>query len=116
MPGISGLWGNQTILVSNPNYQLVQQLIRRIGLRKFQLLYKYRPEVVEGLVLTDYTEQDAFGLMNYSLSLPVYAYIGKFGISASYSLNFPVALPGEDLNLSTNSYFGLSTTYTFYIK
>ena len=116
MPGISGIWGNQTILISNPNYQLVKQLIQRIGLRKFRILYQNRPEVVEGLVLNDYTEQDSFGLMNYSINLPVYVYIGKLGISASYSLNFPVALPGEELDLSTNSYFGVSASYTLYFK
>lgn len=116
MPGISGLWGNQTILISTPNYQLVQQLINRIGERRFRLLYRYKPEVVESLILDDYSEEDAFGLMNYSISLPVYLYIGYFGLSASYSLNFPVALPGEELDLSMNSFFGINASYTFPFK
>jgi len=116
MPAISGLWGNQTILVSTPNYQLVQQLKNRIGERKFRLLYRYKPEVIESLILDDYAEEAAFGLMNYSFSLPVYIYIGYFGLSASYSLNFPVALPGEELDLSMNSYFGITTSYTLSFK
>jgi hypothetical protein len=116
MPGISGLWGNQMILVSTTNYQLVHQLIQKIGKRRFRLLYRYKPEVVESLILEDYAVENAFGLMNYSINLPLYMYIGKSGIAATYNLNFPVALPGEELDLSMNSYFGISASYTLYMK
>jgi len=114
MPGASVLWGNQTILISNTSYQLIRQLIEKIGIRQFRLLYRYNPEVVESLIFTTTEVQDTFGLMNYSLNFPLYIYIDKLSLMASYSLNIPKSLPGEDLDLSTNSYFSLSFAYSLY--
>lgn len=63
--------------------------------------------------LSDYviTSNNVFGLMNYSLSAPVYFYINKFIFAISYHYNIPVALPGEELSLKPNSYVGASMIY-----
>ncbi len=115
MPGIYVLLGNADILNISTNYQTLRQLIRKIGWRRFLRLYKNKPDQIESLIYQT-TEDNVFGLMNYTLGFPVYMYIGKFTVMASYSINFPVALPGENIDLTPNSYFGATLIYNFYFK
>jgi hypothetical protein len=115
MPGASMLFGNSTILTTSVNKILVRQIIDRMGLRRFQQLYKYNREQVEEIIL-ETSSNDVFGLMNYSFSLPIYIYMGNFILMTSYTLNKPVALPGEFIDLDPNSYFGVSLIYNIYFK
>jgi hypothetical protein len=54
---------------------------------------------------------NVFGIMNYSLFLPAHFYAGNFGFSLQYQFNIPVALPGEDIELAPNSFFGFGFFY-----
>jgi hypothetical protein len=38
--------------------------------------------------------------------------MSRFTLSTSYYINFPVALPGEEIDLSPNSYFNVSLLYS----
>jgi len=115
MPGISALIGNSVILNTSTNYQLLRQIIRKIGWQRFLQIYQRRKDQIDALIFQS-SEENVFGIMNYSLVIPVYAYIGKTTILASYSLNFPVALPGENIDLTPNSYYGITLIYNFYFK
>lgn len=53
---------------------------------------------------------NAYGLMNYSFSLPVIATWRLFSVSVSYTLSIPVPLPGES-EMDPISYFGASVSY-----
>ena len=115
MPGIYVLLGNAEILSTSTNYQTLRQIIRKIGWQRFLLLYKNRRYLIERLIYQT-TKENVFGLMNYTLGFPVYMYIGKFTVMASYSINFPVALPDENIDLTPNSYFGATLIYNFHFK
>lgn len=110
-PGVSMLFGNQKIITLNENYQAIQSILRRIGHGKFLGLYKNRPELINSLV-TEESIQTTFGLMNYSLSLPVSFRSGRFSISTGYYINFPVALPDENIDTSPNGYFNMMILYS----
>ena len=60
----------------------------------------------------DERTENVFGIMNYSLSLPVMIRMSRFTLSTSYYINFPVALPGEEIDLSPNNYFNVSLLYS----
>ncbi len=79
---------------------------------KYLKLEKYTYEKFQD-ELTDYVieSENAFGIMNYSLSAPVYFYIDNVTVALSYYYNIPVALPGENLELEPNSYIGISLMY-----
>ncbi len=109
-PSLSMLVGNQNIYYLSENYQAVRGIIRKIGLRRFLIIYRNDPELIENLV---YQEEitNVFGIMNYSFSVPVNFRIGHFSFSAGYFLNIPVALPGEEIDISPNHYFNLMALY-----
>ena len=132
MPTVSMLMGNADIYQVTPVYpemNLETRLrIRQIMFREYGKMFvrylwhnhrdkylklekltfiKYQDE------LTDYilTADNVFGIMNYSISMPVYFYIKRFTIALSYHYNIPVALPGENLDLTPNSYVGVALLY-----
>ena len=115
MPTASMLFGNSIIISQSTNLQLLQQIIRKIGWRNFLLLYERRREEVESLIFP-VTQENVFGLMNYSFTLPVYMYVKNLSILTSYTINFPVALPGESIDTRANSFFGATLIYSFYFK
>ena len=109
------LLGNSTIISTSVNKMLVRQIVDRIGIRRFMQLYKNKREEVENIIL-ETTANDVFGLMNYSFSIPVYTYVGNFTLLSSYTLSVPVALPGELIDVTPNSFFGISLIYNIYFK
>ncbi len=115
MPGASILLGNSTILTTSVNKVLVRQIVDRIGIRRFMQLYRYRREELENIIL-ETSVNDVFGLMNYSFSIPVYTYVGNFTLLTSYTLSVPVSLPGELIDVTPNSFFGISLIYNIYFK
>jgi hypothetical protein len=62
-----------------------------------------------------YTEEttEAFGIMNYYLTVPVSFYIDNFSVMMSYTYNIPVALPGESTDLNNTGYLSVGISYTF---
>ena len=115
MPGASLLLGNTSIITTSTNQALLNQMIKKIGWRRFLKLYERRQQQIDAKIYTTTTE-NVFGLMNYSFSLPIYINAGNFTLMASYSLNLPVELPGENLDTTPNSYFGTTLVYNIIFK
>jgi hypothetical protein len=124
LPTASILLGNQKIYYMSENYRysyeeslkIVRNMIGRTNFsrlwrNKREILFMMADEVMKDNVILQEDSENVFGIMNYSLSAPIFLYMGKFSVTLSYHLNIPVALPGEDLNLDPNSYFGCSVMY-----
>lgn len=77
-----------------------RRLIRRI--------YRQWLEDGEDLLVRLYDEQNVFGLMNYTFSVPVRFSINNTNLSFNYSYTIPVALPGEQYEYENYSFFSLS--------
>lgn len=59
---------------------------------------------------------NAFGLMNYSFSLPIALSIKNLSIILSYTYSIPVALPGEFFEVDPVGFFGASISYRIPFK
>lgn len=137
LPSASVLLGNATIFQANPvypewnlgtRYDLRQIMFEEYGELYIRYLWRNNREEYyklerqtyedykEELSYLEYTEDNKFGVMNYSLSAPFYFYIDNFTIALSYFYNIPVALPGEELSLENNSYIGTSLIYNMPLK
>ena len=116
-PNLSMLAGNQNITSIVFNQEIARdnsiELMRRIGRRRYLDLYQNNRNLLIFLLSEEQTN-NVFGIMNYSLFVPVTFRVKQFSLMLNYSLNFPVALPGEEgLDTSPNSY--VSTTLLFSI-
>jgi len=115
MPAMGLLFGNSTIITTSTNRALLRQIISKIGWRRFLVLYERNQDEIDNLIYNTEID-DVFGLMNYSFALPVFAYVGNFTLMISYSLNLTIALPGEQIDTSLNSYFGTTLIYNINFK
>lgn len=111
-PNLSMLLGNANVVSWQTNLAKQQELIRRIGWKRYRYLQINEPEKLAEF-LTTQVESNAFGIMNYSLFIPVTFTIKKFSVMINYTLNAPVALPGEVLDTSVNNYFSSTALFTF---
>lgn len=132
MPGAGILLGNANVYSLNATYAYTKaeifrfvhrQMVGEYGIGvirwlrqndrpRYQQLFeetyqKYQSDFEVYELETD----NVFGLMNCSLFLPVQFYAGNFGFSIQYQFNIPVALPGEDIELDPNSFFGFGFFY-----
>jgi hypothetical protein len=115
-PSASLLLGNAMIYYLDENYSQLQSMLNQYGINDFQQFRQRRPRLTQYLITNYVTYEErtenVFGIMNYSLSLPIMFRMSRFTLSTSYYINFPVALPGEDIDLSPNSYFNVSLLYS----
>ncbi len=115
-PSASLLLGNATIYFLDENYSQLQSILEQEGINDFQRFRQRRPRLAQYLITNYITYEErtenVFGIMNYSLSLPIMIRMSRFTLSTSYYINFPVALPGEEIDLSPNSYFNVSLLYS----
>lgn len=111
-PNLSLLMGNANVISWQINSAQVKQLINQIGLRKYRYMKNNYPDELEAAILYP-IEQNTFGLMNYSLFVPVIFTVKKFSLMVNYTLNLPVALPGEELDTSLNNYLSTTLMFTF---
>jgi hypothetical protein len=132
MPSASVLLGNAAIYQVNPIYpewnlgtrydirqimyqeygqMYIRNLWRNDRQKYFELEKETYQKYQDDLTYYEYTEDNRFGIMNYSLSAPFYFYINNFTIALSYFYNIPVPLPGEEIELENNSYLGASLIY-----
>lgn len=146
MPGASAQWGNANVFyIRQPRnavtdlYQIVKQndyprLGRRGYVKLTYLLEKERAGAInyfltqrdytpaQVLALTDkyyegqLSDNDAFGFMNYSVSLPVVMRSGRWSLLMNYTYNVPQALPGETYTYDASGYFSSSLSYLIYWK
>jgi hypothetical protein len=132
MPSVSMLLGNSDIyqistvypeMNFDTRYAIRQILFEQYGRELIKYLINNKRDrylELERLTYEDYKEElsdyvitsdNVFGIMNYSLTVPLYFYINNFTIALSYHYNIPVALPGEELSLTPNSYAGATLIY-----
>jgi len=115
-PNLSMLAGNANVTSTVFNQEMAREnsleLIEQIGLQQFRYLYNNDRELLKELLSEEQTN-NVFGIMNYSIFVPVSFNINKTTLLLNYSLNFPVALPGEtDLDTTPNNYFSATLLFT----
>lgn len=64
----------------------------------------------DGQILTEYTENDVFDLINTQISLPMQFSTNSFDFEAGYNINFPNAI-GDESNLKNTGFFNFSVGY-----
>lgn len=64
----------------------------------------------DGQMLTEYTENDVFDLINTQINLPLLYSTNSFDFEAGYNLNFPNAI-GDESNLKNTGFFNISIGY-----
>ena len=111
-PNLSLLMGNANVVTWQINSARTQDLINKIGLRRYKYLQNNYPDRLEEELYYS-AETNAFGIMNYSLFVPVTFSVKKVSLMVNYTLNLPVALPGEQLDTSLNNYVSTTLMFTF---
>ena len=116
-PNLSMLAGNANVTSTVFNQEIAREnsleLIEEIGLRQFRYLYNNNRAYLEELLSEEQTN-NVFGIMNYSIFVPVSFNIKKTTLLLNYSLNFPITLAGETgLDTTPNSYFSATLLFTF---
>ncbi len=111
-PNLSLLMGNTNVVSWQISSARAKQLIDRIGLDKFRYWKDNAPDQLES-ILSYPIENNAFGIMNYSLFVPITFTIKKLSLMINYTINLPVELPGEELDTSLNNFFSTTLIFTF---
>lgn len=111
-PNLSLLMGNANVVSWQINATRAKQLINRIGYRRFKYLQVNYPDELNA-ALSYAVETNAFGIMNYSLFMPITFTVKKFSLMVNYTLNLPVELPGEVLDTTINNFFSTTLIFTF---
>jgi hypothetical protein len=119
-PNLSVLAGNQNITSIVFNQEIAREnsrdLIRQIGRRRYLDLYQNNRNLLI-LLLSEEQTNNVFGIMNYSIFVPVTFRMKQTTLMLNYSLNFPVALPGEEgLDTSPNSYVSATLLFNIPLK
>jgi len=119
-PNLSLLAGNENItsLVFNEEIALQnsKELIRKIGRRRYLDLYQNNKRLLATLLSEEQTK-NSFGIMNYSIFVPVSFRVKNTTLLLNYSLNFPVPLPGEEgLDTSPNNYVSATVLFGIPLK
>lgn len=69
-----------------------------------------RSYIQNGHLITDYTKNNVFDLINTQLSLPLEFSINSFDFELGYNMNFPSPI-GNESNLKNTSFFNFSLAY-----
>lgn len=72
--------------------------------------------IENGFESTEFADGNAFGLMNYSFTLPLSFSSDRWNILLSYTYSIPVKLPGEYFDVDPIGYFGASISYRIRFK
>lgn len=67
--------------------------------------------VDNGFTVSEYIDTDAFGILNYSFSLPLSLQIERFNILLNYTYSIPIQLPGEFVEVDPIGFFGATLSY-----
>jgi hypothetical protein len=71
-----------------------------------------RTYIQNGRLVTDYTTNKLFCLINKQVNLPIQFSANSFDFELGYNINFPSAI-GNETNLKNTSYFNFSAAYLF---
>ncbi|MCB0497656.1 MAG: hypothetical protein KDC79_16045 [Cyclobacteriaceae bacterium] len=111
-PNISMLLGNASVITWTLDIDRTKELIQTYGWRWFRNLKNNNPALLAAYLASP-VDSNEFGIMNYSFFVPLSLSKDKFTLMVNYTLNKPVALPGESLDTSFNNYLSTTLMYTF---
>lgn len=74
-------------------------------------VYNQNESIRDYISILLYNTSDAYGIMNYSFTIPILLQTKHISTILSYSYSYPVQLPGEIISLDPTSYFGISLLY-----
>ncbi|MDO5969373.1 hypothetical protein Q4Q35_06105 [Flavivirga aquimarina] len=80
-----------------------------IGKQTFELAQTY---LQDGVIYTDYSENDVFDLINTQINIPLEFSTNAFDFELGYNINLPSAI-GTESNLNTTGFFNFSVAYMF---
>lgn len=101
LPSFLVLFGNESFTES----EILVPQTRREAFQNLRTYGKVFP-VIE-------TTRNEFGMMNYTLAIPLSVSIKKTTIGITYAYNVPKALPGETLTISESSFLSANLSYFF---
>jgi len=106
-PNLSMLMGNANVITWVIDNNQTIELVNQMGLKRFR-------DIKNSFTNESYpVDKNTFGIMNYSLFIPLSLSIKQATLMVNYTLNIPVALPGEVLDTSINNYISATLMYTF---
>lgn len=65
-----------------------------------------------GQLVTEYSENNVFSLINTQLNFPLEFSYNSFDVGVGYTINFPTAI-GDESNLKSTGFFNVSMSYLF---
>lgn len=65
-----------------------------------------------GQIVTEYTQNDVFSLINTQVSFPLEFSYNSFDLGVGYTINFPTPI-GDETNLKNTNFFNVSLSYLF---
>lgn len=65
-----------------------------------------------GQLITEYTENDVFSLINTQLNFPLEFSYNSFDLGVGYTINLPTAI-GDETDLKSTGFFNVSMSYLF---
>jgi hypothetical protein len=75
------------------------------------LIYLQNEDILNYVYSILDTQQNSYGIMNYSLSLPVSITFKSFSTFIAYTYSIPQKLPGETLDIDPVGFFSLTFSY-----
>jgi hypothetical protein len=75
-----------------------------------------RQIVNEGYEVTEYVDDQEFGILNYAFTLPLSLSTEHLYFLLSYTYSIPIQLPGEFIDVNPIGYFGASISYRIPFK
>lgn len=69
-----------------------------------------------GITTYDFADSEAFGLLNYSFSIPLALHTNRLSFLLSYTYTIPVPFKGETFPLESVGYFGASVSFRIDLK
>ena len=104
---------NRIYFLSNLPEGALDQLRPRRRQRIEEFADRITDEQYQNLLDSYYIEENnkVFGLLNYSLGIPISLTKNRFNFLVSYNYSFPVKLPGETYKLDPVGYTSLTVSY-----
>ena len=101
-----------SVLFGNESWQNSQYL--PYTTKPLEIIYRVRNKLPLYYLQTD--NYNEFGVLNYSVSLPLSISLNNWTFLLSYTYNFPKALPNEALALTNSGYLSFSIIRYFNFK
>ncbi|MEM9340669.1 MAG: hypothetical protein AAGA66_18190 [Bacteroidota bacterium] len=98
-------------LITQQQLTSIRSAIRRNNSISEQQLAELNQLVQEGFQQQSFVDETSFGVLNYSLTLPLSLSTNSLNFLLSYTYSIPVKLPGEFFEVNPIGYFGAAISY-----